>query len=333
MKIPPDVLTGAGECGMLWMHRIEGGKYMAIYIVGSLNMDLTIRAPRIPEAGETISGEGFMTNSGGKGANQAVAAAKLGGEAYMVGCIGNAFGGELSDALREYGVHTGFVRYEEDVSSGIAVIVVSGGDNRIILDAGANARPDRALVDEALAGAKAGDFLLVQLEIPTDTVAYALQTAKKKGMTTVLNPAPAAALDAAALAACDWFTPNQTEAAFYTGIFPGDEDSIRRCAQKLTALGIRNVLVTLGTEGSVCLSEGKWYRTDAVHVEAVDTTAAGDTYVGALVTRLAEGADVERAMRFASTASALTVTRRGAQCSIPVRSEADAFARERKIDC
>lgn len=304
---------------------------MRIYIVGSLNMDLVIRAPRVPEGGETLTGEGFMTNPGGKGANQAVAVAKLGGEAYMVGCVGREFGAELLGALGQYGVHTDHVRTEGDVSSGIAVIVVAEGDNRIILDAGSNARTDAALVDRALADAKAGDYLLVQLEIGLPTVAHALKAAKQKGMITVLNPAPAARLSADVYAFCDWFVPNQTEAQFYTGVYPSDEESIRLCAEKLGKLGVGNVLITLGTDGSACVSGGQYYRTDAVRAEAVDTTAAGDTYVGAFVTRLSEGADIATAMRFASTASALTVTRRGAQCAIPVRSEAEAYAAKNGI--
>ena len=305
---------------------------MRIYMVGSLNMDLVIRAPRIPEGGETLTGEGFMTNPGGKGANQAVAVAKLGGEAYMVGCVGTAFGKELLDALGRYGVHDGYVVRREDVPSGIAVIVVAGGDNRIILDAGANACPDKALVDRALADARAGDYLLVQLEIPVPTVAYALKAAKAKGMITVLNPAPAAVLPAEVYRDCDWFTPNQTEAEFYTGIYPSDEESIRRCAEKLGACGVGNVLITLGTEGSACVSGGVFRRADIVPAKAVDTTAAGDTYVGAFVTRLSEGADVQTAMRFASAASAVTVTRRGAQCAIPTRAEAEAFAKRAGVD-
>lgn len=304
---------------------------MRIYIVGSLNMDLVIRAPRVPEAGETLSGEGFMTNPGGKGANQAVAVAKLGGEAYMVGCVGREFGRELTDALRGYGVHADYVRTETDISSGIAVIVVAERDNRIILDAGSNDRTDSALVDRAFADAQAGDYLLVQLEIGLSTVAYALKEAKKRGMVTVLNPAPAARLPQELYEFCDWFMPNQTEAEFYTGIYPSDEESVRRCAEKLGQLGVKNVLITLGTDGSAAVSGGEFRRTDAVPAEAVDTTAAGDTYVGAFVTRLSEGADIDTAMRFASTASALTVTRRGAQCAIPIREEVEAYARERDV--
>ena len=150
-------------------------------------------------------------------------------------------------------------------------------------------------------------------------------------MVTVLNPAPAARLPQELYAFCDWFMPNQTEAEFYTGIYPSDEESIRRCAEKLQSLGIGNVLITLGTDGSACVSGGVFRRTDAVPAEAVDTTAAGDTYVGAFVTRLSEGADIDTAMRFASTASAVTVTRRGAQCAIPVRAEAERYAAEKGV--
>lgn len=304
---------------------------MRIYIVGSLNMDLVIRAARMPQGGETILGEGFLSNPGGKGANQAVAVAKLGGEAYMVGCVGREFGADLLETLQKYGVHADHVRRETDLSSGIAVIIVADGDNRIILDTASNGRTDEALVDRAFADAKEGDYLLVQLEIGLPTVAYALKEAKKRGMITVLNPAPAAKLPQALYADCDWFVPNQTEAQFYTGIYPSDETSIRKCAEKLGKLGVKNVLITLGTDGSASVSKGVFRRVDPVPASAVDTTAAGDTYVGAFVTRLSEGAEIETAMHFASAASALTVTRRGAQCAIPLRAEVEAYAKEQGV--
>lgn len=294
-------------------------------------MDLVIRAARVPQGGETILGEGFLSNPGGKGANQAVAVAKLGGEAYMVGCVGREFGADLLETLQKYGVHADHVRRETDISSGIAVIIVAGGDNRIILDTASNGRTDEALVDCAFADAKEGDYLLVQLEIGLPTVAYALKEAKKRGMITVLNPAPAAKLPQALHADCDWFVPNQTEAQFYTGIYPSDEESIRECAEKLGKLGVKNVLITLGTDGSASVSKGVFRRVDPVPAAAVDTTAAGDTYVGAFVTRLSEGAEIETAMHFASTASALTVTRRGAQCAIPLRAEVEAYAKEQGV--
>lgn len=294
-------------------------------------MDLVIRAARMPQGGETILGEGFLSNPGGKGANQAVAVAKLGGEAYMVGCVGREFGADLLETLQKYGVHADHVRRETDLSSGIAVIIVADGDNRIILDTASNGRTDEALVARAFADAKEGDYLLVQLEIGLPTVAYALKEAKKRGMITVLNPAPAAKLPQALYADCDWFVPNQTEAQFYTGIYPLDEESIRRCAEKLGRLGVKNVLITLGTDGSASVSKGVFRRVDPVPAAAVDTTAAGDTYVGAFVTRLSEGAEIETAMHFASTASALTVTRRGAQCAIPLRAEVEAYAKEQGV--
>ncbi len=296
---------------------------MKIYVVGSLNMDLVIKAPFLPENGMTISGEGFMTNPGGKGANQAAAVGKLGGEAYMVGCVGEAFGDELKGTLKKYGVHTEYIEKKEGVSSGIAVIVVVDGDNRIILDAGANAKVSEALIDEALTGAKPGDYLVSQLEIDLRTVEYALKKAKEKGMITLLNPAPAAKLGEEILKNCDYFIPNQSEAEFYTGIYPSDEASAKKCAEALAARGVKNVVVTMGAEGSACVADGKYYKADSFKAEAVDTTAAGDTYVGALATRLSEGAGIEEAMTFASKASSITVTRRGAQQSIPVRSEVE----------
>lgn len=294
---------------------------MKIFVVGSLNMDLVIRAPFMPENGMTISGEGFMTNPGGKGANQAAAVGKLGGAAYMVGCVGEAFGDELISTLKGYGANTDYVEKLAGVSSGIAVIVVVDGDNRIILDAGANGRVSEALVDKALATAEAGDYLVCQLEVSQEIVAYALKKAKAKGLVTVLNPAPAAALQEGILENCDWFIPNQSEAELYTGVYPKDEESAKLCAKKLTAFGVKNVLITMGGQGSACIFGGEYAHADIFKVDAIDTTAAGDTYVGAFVTRLSEGASVKEAMTFASKASSITVTRKGAQVAIPTREE------------
>lgn len=299
---------------------------MKIFTVGSINMDLAIRASAMPEAGQTVRGDGFMANPGGKGANQAVAVAKLGGNSVMVGCVGEAFGEDLLGALSSHGVCTAFVK-RRSAPSGIAVIVVAEGDNRIVLDAGANALVDEAQIEEALSSAERGDFLIVQLEIPQPAVRAALSLAKEKGMVTVLNPAPAAKLPPDMLTLCDWFVPNQTEARFYTGIYPEDERGLRRCADALGRMGIRNLLVTMGSSGSACVSDGKIVRVAARKVEAVDTTAAGDTYVGGFAVALSEGKDVAEAMKFATDASALTVTRRGAQVSIPTRAEVLAFGK------
>ena len=298
-----------------------------IYIVGSLNMDLVIKAPVMPRSGETLGGSDFMSNPGGKGANQAVAVAKLGGNAHMVGCVGQAFGDELVWTLKKYGVGTQYVEQCGDVSSGIAVIVVVDGDNRIILDRGANGRVSRALIDRALAQAKEGDFLVVQLEIAQNMVEYALSQAKRKKMVTVLNPAPAVPLSKEIFSVCDYFTPNQSEAQFYTGIYPEEEESARRCAEVLAQKGVKNLVITMGAEGSAAVCGGEFRKVSAYRAgDVVDTTAAGDTYVGAFVTALSEGKGVDEAMAFACRAAGLTVTRRGAQQSIPTREETDALA-------
>lgn len=288
-------------------------------------MDLVIGAPRMPKSGMTIEGGGFMTNAGGKGANQAAACAKSGGDAYMVGCVGESFGEELSAALETSGVHTGYVARIAGCPSGIAVIVVVEGDNRIILDRGANAKVDERLIGGALSSASAGDYLVVQLEIPLTAVEYALKRGKELGMVTILNPAPAAKLPATCFENCDYFIPNQTEAEFYTGVYPDGEEGARACAKILGGMGVKNLIVTMGEKGSVYAGGGKFFAVEAYPAEAVDTTAAGDTYVGALAVRLSEGADVREAMRFASRAAAITVTRRGAQQAIPTRSETDAL--------
>ena len=184
---------------------------MRIFVAGSLNMDLTIRAPYVPQKGETVTGEGFMVTPGGKGANQAVACAKLGAKTLMVGCVGNAFGDELVASLQNCGADVRFVERRSGVSSGTAMIIVSDADNRIIIDKGANAEVNKELIDRALEEAEAGDYLVVQLEIERDAVRYALARAKEKGMITLLNPAPAAELPSDIFADCDYFLPNQSE--------------------------------------------------------------------------------------------------------------------------
>ncbi|MBO4573483.1 MAG: ribokinase [Clostridia bacterium] len=293
---------------------------MKIYVIGSINMDLVIGTDVMPERGQTLSGHGFMTNPGGKGANQAVAVAKLGGSVEMVGCVGNAFGDELVSTLRNYGVGVKYVKKLDDVSSGIAVIVVSEGDNRIILDAGANGRLDKDAVLSALSDAEAGDWLICQLEVPLDTVTYALKLAKEKKMTTVLNPAPAAKIPSAAFADVDYFVPNQTETEFYTGVFPSDVALARHAADILKAQGIKNVIITMGSEGAAIFADKELFA-PSFKVEAIDTTAAGDTFVGALVTRLSSGDDIAAAATYANKASSITVTRKGAQQSIPTKEE------------
>lgn len=294
-----------------------------IFVVGSINMDAVIKTDRIPDSGETYLGNDFITNPGGKGANQAVAVSKLGGTSIMVGMVGGEFGDKLREALTKYGVDNNFVETDENISSGVAVIIVVGGDNRIILDSGANKLVDEKLVDKALENAKDGDYLICQLEIPLKTVEYAFKKAKSKGMITVLNPAPAKKLNKDILSNCDYFIPNQAESEFYTDIYPTDEASSFACAKKLEEFGVGKVVITMGKDGSCAVVDGRYYKIDAEKVDVVDTTAAGDTYVGAFVVKLAQGYSMEKAMSFASKASAVTVTRNGAQQAIPFLGEID----------
>jgi len=284
-------------------------------------MDLIINTDVVPEAGMTVTGYGFMTNPGGKGANQAVAVSKCGGAARMVGAVGNAFGDQLRDTLRGYGVDTSNVCQYDEVSSGIAVITVNGGENRIILDSGANGLVSTQMAEKALADAECGDWLIVQLEIPVETVLEALRIARSKNMHTVLNPAPACALPDEIWQLADYFIPNQTETCFYTGIYPDTAEKAQQAAEILLAKGVGKVIITMGSQGALAVSESQTVAAEACRVEAIDTTAAGDTFVGALVTRLSEGTNIREAMTFANKAAAITVTRRGAQQAIPTRKE------------
>ena len=279
----------------------------------------------MPENGMTIGGSNFMTNPGGKGANQAVAVSKLGGNSYMVGAVGEAFGVELKSTLNNYGVNTEFVKEYPNISSGIAVIVVVDGDNRIILDAGANNLVDKELIDNALSHASEGDYLICQLEIPQESVRYALKKAKELKMVTVLNPAPAVNLIDGILENVDIFNTNQSETEFYTGIYPKDEQTQIEAAHKLNDMGVSTVLITLGAQGSCAISSGNYYKVNGYQVNAIDTTAAGDTYIGAFVAKLSEGLSLTEAMDYASKASALTVTKQGAQQAIPYKNEVDKF--------
>lgn len=298
---------------------------MKIFVVGSLNMDLVINSPYMPENGVTLHGSGFMTNPGGKGANQAAAVGKLGGNAYMVGSVGEAFGNELKETLKSYNVDVSFVSQQKNISSGIAVIVVVDGDNRIFLDGGANMSMTSDVIEKALNTAQAGDILIVQSEISLSNILYSLKTAKTKGMTTIFNPAPACELPQEIFSCCDYFVPNASEAEFFTGIKPHDDQSIKACAAKLNTMGAKNIIITLGSKGSAFINNEKFFKVDCIKAQAIDTTAAGDTYVGAFAVMLSEGAGEEKAMKFASAASALTVARKGAQQSIPYRNEIKNF--------
>ncbi len=300
-----------------------------IFILGSLNMDLVVSAPTIPASGETLTGSSFFMNPGGKGANQAVAVSKSGGDALMVGSVGTEFGQDLVTTLQGYNVDTRFVKTNNKISSGVALIILSNSDNRIIVDPGANGLVDAKLVNSALAEASKGDYLLSQLEVPLSTISYAFKKAKKLGMITCLNVAPVKPLPKTIYSAIDYFCANQIEAEFYTGIKPDMNGATMKAGKALLEMGVKSVLITLGVHGSLFINERETIRMNSYQVDSLDTTAAGDTFIGSFFARLADGATHQKAMEFASGASALCITRLGAQQSIPTREETESFLRSK----
>ncbi len=283
-----------------------------IFIVGSINTDLVIKAPKMPQKGETLTGSGFFTAHGGKGANQAVAAARLGGNVVMCGCVGkDDFGTSALSALQKDGVDVSYVR-KVDAPTGTAVIIVENGDNRIILDRGANACLTEEDIDNALATAKEGDIYLTQLENPIEVIGYGLKRAKEKKMFVILNPAPAVCEVKPYLKYCDLITPNETE----TEILGGKERLLEE---------VNTLLITLGGKGfSIVDKEGeKTYP--CAKIVPVDTTAAGDTLCGGLCAYLAEGRNLETSAKYGSKAATIACTRSGAQPSIPTRVEVENY--------
>lgn len=290
----------------------------SIFVLGSLNTDLVIKTPYMPEAGETLTGLGFLTTFGGKGANQAAAAARLGGHVTMAGCVGDdSFGGGMIANLAAFGVRTSPVRTVADTSSGVAVITVCDGNNRIILHPGANACVTEADVDLLLAEAVADDLFLVQAEIPTEIILYALKAAKTRGMRTVFNPAPAKKELTVCFPYTDILTPNETELAILTDGATPEEAAGR--------LGIQSLVVTLGGDGWYANEGGVERRGACPKVKVLDTTAAGDTFCGAMVVRLARGDFLFDALPYASACASLACTKLGAQPSIPSLEEVEAF--------
>ena len=292
-----------------------------IVVIGSINMDLVLRVPRMPLPGETLTGGAFQTIPGGKGANQAVACARLGtGAVAMVGCLGDdAFGQTLRAALVADGVDVSHVTSLAGVASGIASILVdANGQNSIVIAGGANDGLTPAHIDAALPLLERASIVVLQLETPLATVQHAIAVAHGLGKTVVLNPAPAASLPAALLAQVDYLIPNEIEAAMLLG---GPAGSDRDAAAALQALGCTNVLVTLGAKGVHAALAGGARDFPARAVQAVDTTAAGDTFIGGFVAALASGADAAAAIDMGQRAAAIGVTRAGAQTSIPYLHE------------
>lgn len=293
-------------------------------------MDLVVKAPRIPVTGETILGEDFIMTPGGKGANQAVAAAKLGANVYLVARLGDDLFAEQSlDNFEKAGVNTRYVVRSQEAPSGVALITVDHeGNNVIVVAPGANRELSTEDVEAARSVIASAWTLVVQLEVPLETVEFAVALADDFHVPVILDPAPARKLDRDLLAMIDVITPNQTEAGIVTGVEVTDVDSARAACRSLLQRNVRAVALTMGSKGFLAASDEGMEFIPAVEVDAVDTTAAGDAFAGSLAVRMAQGKTFREAADFAKYAAALSVTKMGAQSSMPSSRAVEAFIKK-----
>ena len=298
-----------------------------ILVVGSSNTDMVIKAAHLPRPGETILGGTFFMNPGGKGANQAVAIARLGGPVTFICKTGSdIFGHQSQQLFEEEGINTSYVFSDSGNPSGVALITVDEkAENCIVVASGANANLLPSDLEKAEEAIERADLVLMQLEVPMETVCFVADIAWQKGKNVILNPAPAHPLPVDLLRHLYLITPNETEAEMITGVKITDESSAGEAARALSGMGVQHVIITLGSKGALIYSNGKAEMVPALKVEAVDTTAAGDVFNGALTVALSEGRSLKEAARFACKASAISVTRVGAQSSAPYRNEVDIF--------
>jgi ribokinase len=294
-----------------------------IIVIGSSNTDMVIKAKKHPLPGETILGGTFLMNPGGKGANQAVAAARLGGNVIFVTKTGNdVFGEEARCHFSKEGIDSGYIVKDPNNPSGVAIIMVDeNGENAIAVAPGSNGTLSAYDIDEAAFGTDPADIILLQLEIPIGTVEFVAEKASARGNRVILNPAPARKLSELLLQCLYLITPNEIEAENLTGINVTDVASAELAAKDLHERGVKNVVITLGATGAYIYSETTSKLITVVPVKAVDTTAAGDIFNGAIAVALSEGKSLEEAVKFANKAAAISVTRMGAQASAPFRKE------------
>jgi ribokinase len=298
-------------------------KNKKIVVVGSSNMDMVVKTDHIPVPGETVLSGAFFMNPGGKGANQAVAVARLGAEVAFVSKMGNdVFGKQFSQLFSDEGIDTRYILSDEDLPSGVALITVDeAGENSIVVASGANANLQSTDMHNALSQLAEAEILLVQLEIPMETVNYVIRFASQNGVKVILNPAPANILSHDLLECVYILTPNKNEASMISGIEVTDMESAKKAAQIICTKGCKNVVITMGPLGAVICQNGACSVVTARKVQTVDTTAAGDVFNGALAVAVSEGKTMEEAVDFACEAAAISVTRLGAQSSIPYRAE------------
>ncbi|MDD5698427.1 MAG: ribokinase [Victivallaceae bacterium] len=303
-----------------------------ITVIGSLNMDFSIRVPRLPRKGESLPGKGFSMVPGGKGANQAVAAARLGAEVFLAGRIGNdLFGDQIVDNLVRSGVNTNYVVRDLAKSTGVGLVILNPeGDNYSLVDRGANMAGKAEDVAAIRDTASNSDMLLLQLEIPLNSIKKAVRIANAAGVPVILDPAPVYLPAKALFPQVDFLLPNQNEAEFYTGIKVTDRISAENAAARLVLLGAGNVIIKLGNQGALFHNQEKTVYFPGIEVETRDTIAAGDAFAGAFAVALVKGGDIISALEYANYVGALAVTRPGTQSSLPRQKEVEQFIKMKK---
>ena len=299
-----------------------------IVVVGSVNTDMVVKSQRIPAVGETVTGGQFVLAAGGKGANQAVAAARLGGQVTLVAKVGqDMFGNQAVENFRREGIATDSILRDSQNATGVALILVDDqGENLISVAPGANFALAPAEIEQVAQQIRTAAVLMLQLEIPMDCVCRAAELAARAGVRVVLDPAPAAPLEDRLLRNVTVLTPNETEAQQLTGMPVHDEASARAAAATLLQRGVQHVIITMGSQGALLAGAGQYRWFPAIPVQAIDSTAAGDAFNGGLACALARGATLEEAVRWGGLAGALATTRLGAQPSLPTEDELNRFA-------
>lgn len=297
-----------------------------ICVIGSLNMDLVVNVDAMPKPGQTIIGSNFKEVPGGKGANQAVAMARLNGNVSMIGKVGeDGFGQTLINSLKNDKVDTTYIQTTKG-STGVALITEDkNAQNSIVVSPGANFEVKEEDIDNNIKAIENSDIVVLQLETPLNTIKYALNKAKELNKYTILNPAPAVKLDDEIIKNVDLLTPNETELEIISGVSIETEEDIQKAAQIMIEKGVKELIVTLGSKGSLYINKEKSMFKKAYKVEAVDTTAAGDSYTGALAVALSQDKGIEDAMDFASKVGALSVLKEGAQSSLPTLEDVKNF--------
>ena len=293
-----------------------------ILVIGSLNMDITLYVQHFPNIGETVEGSGMLMAPGGKGSNQALAASRLGATVRMAGCVGrDIYGDTLIHDMQDSGVDTSLIRVLPDDSTGLAIITVSNGSNMIVVNAGANNRITAEDIDAMEMDIQDCRAVILQLEIPMAAVQRAVELAHKHGKTVFLNPAPYKQLPNTLLAMVDYLVPNETEAMSMLGMDYLNEKNVADTLWALKAKGVRCPVITMGDKGAAYISEGKCHIDPCRKVTPVDSTAAGDTFIGAMASSLIKGNSLSEAIAFAQTAAAYCVSHKGAHTSIPTLAD------------